>query len=163
MSVNVYEVGDKPRLTATYTLLGIATDPDAGALIIKHPDGSLKSYLTSGGFSDQGNWDANANSPELTNDTGDVGDYYTVTVAGSVNFGDGAISFAVNDYVVYDGESWVRLPSPQSATLTKDSDGIFYYDFPLHQEGRYKIRSEGYGNVHAATESHLEARKSAIR
>lgn len=55
----------------------------------------------------KGTWDASTNTPTLVNGVGEAGDYYIVSVAGTVDFGDGDITFAVNDYVVYTGTSWV--------------------------------------------------------
>ena len=49
----------------------------------------------------QGVWDASSNSPSLADGTGDNGDVYRVTVAGTRNLGAGSISFAVGDYVIY--------------------------------------------------------------
>lgn len=163
MTENQADLGDKKRLQNTFTINSTNTNPDAVVLVAKLPDGTFESYLSSSGFSSQGNWDANANSPELANGTGTVGDYYAVTVAGSVDFGNGSQTFAVGDYVAYDGESWLLIPSPKTATLSNDATGIFYYDYPLHQEGVHYFRFEGFGTVHAADEIYIRVIKSAIR
>ena len=47
-----------------------------------------------------GNWDASTNTPTLTDGIGNAGDVYEVTVAGTVNFGNGNIYFSVGDFVV---------------------------------------------------------------
>lgn len=57
--------------------------------------------LPSSIFTYNGVWDASSNTPTLVDGTGDVGDLYRVTVAGSRNLGSGSISFAVGDYVIY--------------------------------------------------------------
>lgn len=160
---NVYDLGDKPRLRSTFAIDGTNTTPTAAVLIVKQPDNNHLSYLSSSGFASQGNWDASANSPTLANGTGTTGHYYVVTVAGSVDFGDGAVSFAVGDYVAYDGESWLLIPSPQSDTLTNSATGVFDYFLPLHQEGLYVYRYEGFGTVHAADEESFRVKRSAIR
>jgi hypothetical protein len=56
----------------------------------------------------KGTWSATTNTPTLANGTGDTGDLYICNGAGSVNFGAGAITFAVGDYVVYSGSIWQR-------------------------------------------------------
>lgn len=160
---NKYDMGDKPRLTNTFTVNSVNTDPTTTVLIIKQPDGTYKSFLSSSGFSSQGAWNAATNAPALANGTGTTGHYYTVSVAGSVDFGDGSQTFTTSDYVAYDGESWLIIPSPQSGTLTKSATGIYYYDFPLHQEGTYTYRFEGYGTVHAADEELFHVINSTIR
>jgi len=67
------------------------------------------SQLTVSAFEYKGNWDADANTPALADGTGNQGDVYNVSVAGTHNFGAGAITFQVGDKVVYNGsvyEKW---------------------------------------------------------
>lgn len=54
-----------------------------------------------------GNWDASTNTPTLVNGTGVAGQFYICTVAGTCDFGAGAITFTENDWVVYTGTAWV--------------------------------------------------------
>lgn len=49
----------------------------------------------------QGVWDADTNTPSLVDGTGDTGDVYRITVAGTRNLGSGSTEFAVGDYVIY--------------------------------------------------------------
>lgn len=157
------DLGDKKRVQTTFALSGTNTDPDAAVLIARKPNGTKESYLSGSGFNSQGNWDADGNSPTLANGTGTVGDHYTVTVAGSVDLGDGSQTFAVGDRVVYDGDAWLLIPSPQSATLTNSATGIYHYDYPFHQVGTYTFRFEGFGTVHAATETSVQVSTSKVR
>lgn len=53
-----------------------------------------------------GQWDASTNTPFITNGIGADGDYYEVSVAGVVDFGQGEISFDVGDKVVCSGGVW---------------------------------------------------------
>lgn len=161
--MTTYDLGDKPRLTTTFAVDGTNTNPTAAVLIVKEPDGTKQSFLSSSGFASQGNWDASTNTPTLANGTGTTGHYYAVTVAASRDFGDGSQAFAVGDYVTYDGESWLLIPSPQSSTLSSSATGIYYYDLPLHQVGIYYIRFEGFGTVHAADETTVRVTRSGIR
>lgn len=55
---------------------------------------------------DYNTWDASTNTPTLVNGTGTSGTVYLTTVAGTVNFGAGDISFNVNDLVSYNGSIW---------------------------------------------------------
>lgn len=55
----------------------------------------------------QGNWDASANSPTLASATGTQGHAYKVTTAGSTTL-DLVTSWAVNDYALFDGASWLK-------------------------------------------------------
>lgn len=70
-------------------------------------DGSGKvpvSQLPNAIMSFQGMWDASTNTPALANGAGnadeDVGNVYRVSVAGTVDFGAGPISFEVGDYAI---------------------------------------------------------------
>jgi microcystin-dependent protein len=59
-------------------------------------------------FTYKGGWNAATNTPELADGVGTSGNTYRVTHAGSVNFGAGAISFAVGDKAVYNGTVWEK-------------------------------------------------------
>ena len=65
----------------------------------------------------EGNWNASTNTPTLVNGTGTKGDFYICNVAGTVDFGDGAISFLVNDRVIYDGAVWSKLSAGDVRTV----------------------------------------------
>jgi hypothetical protein len=65
----------------------------------------------------KGTYNASTNTPTLANaDTGKTGFLYYVTVAGSQNFGAGAISFAVGDKVVNNGTSWDKWDNTDEVT-----------------------------------------------
>lgn len=53
----------------------------------------------------QGAWNASTNSPSLADGTGNAGDFYLVTTAGSQNLGSGSITYAVDDYVFYGADA----------------------------------------------------------
>lgn len=163
MTTNTYPKGKKPRLSAAFTVGGTATDPTAVVLIVELPDGSHESYLSSTGWSSQGSWNPATNTPTLADGTGNAGDYYTASEAGSVDLGHGSQAWAVGDLVAYDGDAWLWIPSPQTATLTKASTGNYHYDYPAHIVGRHYYRFEGAGLVHAADESSFRIDGSKIR
>lgn len=99
-------------------------------------DAMIKSYLLDGSnkikveflpnsvMELKGNWNASTNTPTLANGTGNSGDIYEVTTAGSVNFGDGTIAFAVGDFVVYGANGkWYNSPNtyPTKVVVTVSS------------------------------------------
>lgn len=53
-----------------------------------------------------GSWNASSNDPSLVDGTGVGGDKYLVGVAGTQDFGSGAISFLVDDFVEYINGKW---------------------------------------------------------
>jgi hypothetical protein len=80
-----------------------------------------------------GTWDASTNTPTLDNsDTGVTGFLYRVTVAGTVDFGAGNISFDIGDSVVNNGTIWekwdhsdqVLSVNAQTGAVVLDTDDI---------------------------------------
>lgn len=71
----------------------------------------------------KGAWDASTNTPTLANGTGNAGDVYRCSVAGSVNFGAGAISFGVGDWVMYNGSIWQHSPATDAVTSVNTKTG----------------------------------------
>lgn len=119
---NTWDVGDEPRLFAIFVDSDdLPQSPTAAVIVVKKPADSILSYKSATGFSDQGDWDASANSPTLADGIGTAGDYYTVSVAGTQTFGDESLSFAAGDQIYYNGKVWRRLQNVQATTLTKVS------------------------------------------
>lgn len=82
-------------------------------------DGSGKvpsSYLPVSGMQYQGTWNADTNTPALSDGTGVDGYFFRVTVAGTQNLGSGNITFSVGDDVIHNGSVWQRAPSGATAT-----------------------------------------------
>jgi len=61
-----------------------------------------------GALNYKGTWNASTNSPTLTSSVGTKGDYYVVSVAGTTNL-DGANSWSVGDWAVFNGSIWQRV------------------------------------------------------
>jgi len=101
---------------------GYASLDSAGKVPIAQLPSSIMEY--------KGTWNAATNTPTLANGTGDTGDVYICNVAGTVNFGAGAITFAVGDYVIYSGTIWQRSSgavgtvTSVAASITGDAIGI---------------------------------------
>lgn len=64
----------------------------------------------------RGTWNAATNTPALLDGTGTHGDFYVVTTAGTQNLGNGAHSFVVGDFVLFEGGTWKPLPMAPRAT-----------------------------------------------
>lgn len=100
------------KVTLTATDVGLPTD------LLSGPSGTVATkYLPSsltGGLSYQGNWDASANSPTLSN--GGVangtalanGSYYVVSVAGTTTL-DGIGTWTVGDLAIVSNNVWTRI------------------------------------------------------
>jgi hypothetical protein len=81
---------------------GVATLDASGKIPTTQLGNSVMEY--------QGSWNASTNTPTLANGTGNAGDVYRVSVAGTRNLGAGNITFAVGDLVIYNGTVWERSP-----------------------------------------------------
>lgn len=99
----------------------------------------------------RGTWDASANSPALASGTGTEGYAYKVTTAGSTTLDD-VTSWALNDYAVFDGVSWLksvnsqRLEGAVVALLTKRLSDDFGYEITQQlatdaAQGWYRVLS----------------------
>lgn len=72
---------------------GVATLDGAGKIPVSQLPNSVMEY--------QGIWNASTNTPALVDGSGNAGDVYRVTVAGSQNLGSGVQNFSVGDWVAY--------------------------------------------------------------
>lgn len=61
----------------------------------------------------QGVWDADANSPALSDGSGSQGQFYIVSVAGTTSL-DGEASWDVGDWAIFDTGVWERVPAFQT-------------------------------------------------
>lgn len=79
----------------------------------------------------QGMWNASTNTPALSN-TGnaaeDLGNVYKVSVAGSHDFGAGAISFEVGDYAILGSSGWEKADTSDAVTSVNGQAGIVVLD-----------------------------------
>lgn len=94
---------------------GVAT-LDAGGKI---PSSQLPSSV----MDYKGNWDASTNTPTLIDGTGSAGDVYRVNVAGTQDLGSGSITFAIGDWVVYNGTIWEKSLNTNSVTSVNGQTG----------------------------------------
>lgn len=80
----------------------------------------------------QGTWNASTNSPALADGTGNAGDVYRVSVAGSQDLGSGSLTYAIGDWVMYSGTIWqksqnsdiVSGSTPKKETFTLSAGDI---------------------------------------
>lgn len=100
---------NKPISTATQAALDLKLDASEVGVTVASLDGSGKvpvSQLPSAIMEYKGAWNASTNSPTLTDGTGDIGDVYRVSVAGTWN----SIQFFIGDFIIYSGSIWQRSP-----------------------------------------------------
>lgn len=61
--------------------------------------------------------------PALNDGTGNTGDTYRVTVAGSRNLGSGSIDFVVGDYAIYNGSTWEKADTTDAVASVAGRTG----------------------------------------
>jgi hypothetical protein len=92
---------------------------NAGGVATLGLDGIVPAdQLPGGGAVYKGTWNADTNTPTLADGSGSGGDEYAVVVAGTQNLGSGSITFAVGDFVIYNGTIWQKIPSGGSGVTS---------------------------------------------
>lgn len=70
-----------------------------------------------------GTWDASANTPTLADGTGTSGQFYITQTAGTQNLGSGSQTFAIGDWVMYDGSIWERVINSNAVASVNGQTG----------------------------------------
>ena len=119
----------------------------------------LVSQLPNSVMEFKGVWSAATNTPTLANGTGNTGDVYLCNAAGTVNFGAGPITFAVGDYVVYDGTNWDRssgaVGTVTSVAVTESSAALNITGSPITTSGTINIGFAGSSSQYVAGDGSL--------
>ena len=76
-----------------------------------------------GGTIYKGSWNANTNTPTITSGTGTQGNYYVVTTAGTTTI-DGVSSWAVGDWIIFNGTVWEKIPNVDAITSVNGQTGV---------------------------------------
>lgn len=79
----------------------------------------------------KGSFDPTGPTPNLQDGSGDLGDFYRVSVAGSHDFGSGSIDFDIGDSVIYNGSIWEKYdeqPLADTDSLPEGSSNLYYTD-----------------------------------
>lgn len=99
---------------------GVATLDSGG----KVPAGQLPNTV----MEYKGNWNAFTNSPTLIDGTGNAGDVYRASVAGTQNLGSGSQSFALGDFIIYSGTIWEKSVNSNSVDSVNGQQGVVVLD-----------------------------------
>ena len=130
---------------------GVATLDSSGKVPLSQLPASVVTYL--------GTWNAATNTPTLTNGVGDVGDLYICNVAGTVNFGAGPITFAVGDWVIYNGSQWQKSAGQNgtvtSVAVTESGDALNVTGSPITTAGTINIGFAGNSTQYINGEGNL--------
>ncbi len=106
---------------------GVATLDAGGKVPVSQLPNSVMEY--------QGMWNASTNSPTLADGAGNTGDVYRVSTAGTQDLGSGSISYAVGDYVIYNGATWEKSDATDQVTSVNGQQGVVVLDTDDVAEG----------------------------
>ena len=144
-------LGDTMTLSGSsgISFIGVATDEmhaqlDSSVLQFKSEKGQNNGYasldangrvpvaqLPSSVFTYEGNWNAATNTPTLANGSGDAGQVYRVSVAGT-QLGE---TWAVGDLAIYDGSVWQKSDSLDAVESVNGQTGVVVLDTDDVAEG----------------------------
>lgn len=71
----------------------------------------------------KGAWDASSNTPTLADGSGNAGDVYRVSAAGSQDLGSGSQSYVIGDWVMYNGSIWQKSPGTDAVLSVNGATG----------------------------------------
>lgn len=115
---NLYFTNDRAdaRITAQKgEANGLATLDGGGKIPVSQLPNSIMQY--------QGTWDADTNTPTLTDGAGSTGDVYRVTTGGSQDLGSGSITFVTGDYAIYNGSTWEKADTTDAVSSVNGFTG----------------------------------------
>ena len=76
----------------------------------------------------EGTWDADTNTPTLADGVGDAGMVYIVNVAGTQDLGSGSITYALGDWVIYNGTIWEKSLNSNAVVSVNSKTGVVVID-----------------------------------
>jgi len=120
-STNLYYTDARVDTYVTGTLI----DDTTSSSTTLYSSQKIEALVTSG-VKYKGHWDASTNTPTIADGTGNNGDYYIVSVAGTQDLGSGSITFNVGDAVIYDGVSavWERSINSNEVQSVNGKKGV---------------------------------------
>jgi hypothetical protein len=83
----------------------------------------------------EGTWAASTNTPTLADGVGNAGEVYIASDAGTVNFGAGNITFAIGDWVIYNGAEWEKSVNSNAVVSVNGYTGVVSLDSDDISEG----------------------------
>jgi len=149
---NTYRAVDHIPLSQKSANSGVASLDASGQL----PTGEL----TTAAMELKGSWNANTNSPALTDGSGNTGDVYLVSNAGSQDLGSGSLTFESGEWVIYNGSTWQSGSEVNNLSDTNVTDLTDGGDSTLHYHATDRARANHTGTQAASTISDFDTEVS---
>ncbi|QDF18816.1 hypothetical protein SEA_SCENTAE_97 [Gordonia phage SCentae] len=119
------------------------------------------SQLPSALMTYNGMWNAATNTPVLADGTGDQGDVWKVSAAATRDLGSGPISFAQNDYAIYNGATWEKSDSTDDVVSVAGKTGAVELTKADVGLANVNNTSDAAKPISTATQTALDAKASA--
>jgi hypothetical protein len=110
----------------------------------------------------QGTVNMSTGVPALADGTGDQGDVYRVSVAGTRNLGSGSIAWGVGDYAIYNGSTWEKSDSTDAVASVNGYTGTVTLAKSDVGLGSVDNTSDAGKPVSTATQTALDAKEPTI-
>lgn len=107
-------------LTGLVVTSGAVTATDSILTALGKVQGQINSLQ--GGTVYKGSWNASTNTPTITSSVGVNGNYYVVTTAGTTTI-NGISSWAVGDWIIFNGTVWEKIPNIDSVVSVNGQTG----------------------------------------
>jgi hypothetical protein len=133
---------------------GTATLDSAGKVPYSQLPASIMSY--------QGTVNMSTGVPALADGTGDQGDVYRVSVAGTRNLGSGSIAWGVGDYAIYNGSTWEKSDSTDAVASVNGYTGTVTLAKSDVGLGSVDNTSDAGKPISTATQTALDAKEPTI-
>ena len=72
-----------------------------------------KNLIPFNGLNYLGVWNANSNTPQILSSSGNIGDYYKVSIAGNSNI-DGIMTWDIGDWIIFNGSTWDKIDNSET-------------------------------------------------
>ena len=95
---------------------GLATLDAGGKVPVSQLPNSIMDYL--------GTYNIVTNTPTLVDGTGNAGDVYRCSVAGTRNFGSGPITVGIGDWLIYSGSIWEKSANSDAVVSVNGYVGV---------------------------------------
>jgi hypothetical protein len=104
----------------------------------------------------QGTWNANTNTPTLSDATGLEGDYYIIDVEGTQDLGSGSLTYNVGDWIIHNDIRWEKLDHTDlvSSVFSRIGAVVATQDDYTHSQ----LATIGADDHHNEIHTHVETR-----
>ncbi len=110
--LNLYFTEDRVNV-----LLQAFIDDDTASDTTTYSSSKIESTLSES-LVNKGLWNAATNSPAISNASGTKNLHYTVSVAGTVDLGDGPHYYSLGSTLTHDGSTYVNVSTPKETPIT---------------------------------------------